>query len=347
MPFVAAIGAGPVLVLTGLLGAASWLRHAAGTGIGVAVGGFALAAPVPGLLLLAVVAVRQPPFAALRALNVTLAIVGIAGAVAAGILLWMGGRGVEPPRPSPKLTVLGVIAAALPAVPSIAVRIGWRRSTLDFDNPNDPFTGNLDRWVVLVGLCGLAIFSVAVGLAAGLGTKALGAALATGLVLYGVGLPIGIARASTHSSAGLIVIAVLGLALGVAAAISRWRAWVAGGACVLAGVIVLLVQTGERPSEPAAWALLLFGMVGAVATFAASVDALAEAPAVLGMIAVAVQVGLYFSTNLLYHSAISTAPDTVHLLIIAAGVALLLGALLVVAVRLTPGQAALSPGPAR
>src|SRR5262249_13099938 len=151
---------------------------------------------------------------------------------------------------------------------------------------------------------------VAVGLAASLGIKTLGATLATGLVLYGVQLPIFTGRVSVGSSTGMLVLLGLGLVIGIAGALSPWRTWVAGIACVIAGITIVLTFSDKRPSEAVGGGLLLFGVIAAVTTVAAASEAVAEgaqAPAALGAVAVAIQLGLTFAAMLLWHSALFPA----------------------------------------
>lgn len=348
---LAAIGAGPVLALMGLLGAANWLTHGRATGMGAAVAGVTLVAPIAGGIVLVSLALNESLLDVVRVLNTSLSIVSIAGAAGVAVLVWQ--RPWTPPAPTLKVTVIGAVAALLPAAPAIAVRVGWQHTPLDGADPLHPFLDSADRWVLLVGLSGLAVFGVAVGLAFGLGPKALGAALATGLVLYGTSQPTVNAMATMHNSAGALAAGALGLALGIAAAMSRWRAWLAGAACAVAGISTLLTMTDAVPSGLAAAWVLLIGVIAAVTAYGASAELVAEpaqAPVALGAIAIAIQVGLTFSGTLLQHSELGTMPR--NTLIVAAGVALLLGALLVLAARLSresdrPDQAMLSPGLAR
>jgi hypothetical protein len=345
-----AIGAGPVAVIMGLLGAGSWLMHVTGTGTGAMVVGVALAAPFLGAVALPAVLGDLSSVDGLRVLNVSLAAVSIAGAVGVATLLPRISRTAPPPRPTWKFTAVGVLAALLLAVPDLVLRSAWDRSPSAALSPEDPFTDYMNRWAVVVGLCGLVTFALAIGLSAMLGSRVLGAALGVGLVLYGVTIAVNLSAVSIHSRTDALILAVVGLGLGCVAAMTRWRAWFACVGCAGAGIATILALGGP----PAAVATVLFAIFGfaAVTAVAAAASALSErtqVPAVLGAVAVAIQVGLILSGAVLMHSDLGAGEFLARQLSVAAGIALLLGALLAVAIPLirTPApptsQATLSP----
>jgi hypothetical protein len=365
----AAMGAGGTLVVLGLLGAVNMLAHAGARGSAAAIAGVALGAPMIGTLALHLLPiVEDSDFTMLRNLYVLLSGIGIAGAIGATAMLGVLRRLPEPEPPRHAVTVVGVIAATALVVPALVIRVLWEPSSpAPPGSPLDgPIMGSLDELAVLHGMSGLVIFLGSVGLAAALGSRALGTALAVGLVLFAVPVPLLVARLVLESRVDLAVPAILGLAVAGVAAASRWRAWVAAGSCAAAGILTfaLPVPPGDLPGNATASVvgtvlipLVMIGVITAVATGAMAVAERTQVPVVLGAVATAIQVGLIYTGTLLVHG-IDGIDGTgrpagqewtrIDDLVLASGIALLVGALLVAVLPFVhaparPDQAGASP----
>jgi hypothetical protein len=338
-----AAGAGPVLVVIGLLGAATWLRHGGAAAAGALVAGSTLASPLIGtavLLTLASALIPGTGVSAVHATHLVLAGLSVAGAVVAFVAAL--GPGVAPPRPSAGVTMAGVVGGFLLLAPDVFLQLVWSPDPLR-SYPADPQRTLYDSWYLLLALAGLVIVVVAVGLAAQRGMRGLGAILGTGLVLYGCAMPIMLAERSIHAPATL-GFALIGFVAGCLLAMTRSRVW-GGAACVLVAAVILAAFAFDRNPDigaPVEMPEVLAAMLVMLSTFAA-VTAVATVtlvggggtwlPAMLGVVALVIQVGLDDAGAVLEHSSVQRAGAwQLNGPILASGVTLLLGGVLVLAV---------------
>jgi hypothetical protein len=333
----AAAGAGPVLTILGLLGAAGWLMpHFRAAGLAVV--GLTLGAPLIGVTLFG-----------LRPWQVASAAVGIAGAAGATALVLALRRLPVPEPPAPLTTAAGILAAALQVGPIVLLYLALDPATLSAS-----LVDEFDRWSQLLGISGLTIFALAIGIAAFMGSKALGAALTAGLVLYGVSAPL--SQVVYDSRMVGVLIAVAGAAAGVAALATPWPGWIAGGCGAVLGIVTLVVlaDEGSRPGEigtPLSYVLLLLVMMTVVTTIGAVAGIIghrSQIPVAIGAVAVTIQVGLDEATALVRHSMFAGENQAAYLALVAAGggIALIFAAALVIALhsaKETQDQAELSP----
>jgi len=348
--FVMAVGAAPVLVVVGLFGAASWLDHVANLRAATPAMGAVVLAPLVGMLVQPVVVGDFPASTPMYGVMAILAVVSVLAAAGCAALV----LAVRPAPPvvslSGRATLVGVLAGLLPALPELAMGIGWNpvqvATTAD---PNEPIRAVMDAWAFRHGVTGLLVIVAAAVLAGLLGRRVLGAVFGVGLLTYGVLEPIGSAGAPSLTPGAALGLFLAGCVLGVAVAITRWRVWFAvGSATLLAVSTIMPALTGDVAtphSQPVAAAtLLLVGLAVATAVTAAA-SALPERtmlPIAFGLLAVAVQVGLYNMGAFTQHSTVA-GPDmrsTLAPLTPIAGMALLIGGVLVLVVA-APRRSAL------
>jgi hypothetical protein len=341
--FVLAAGAAPVLVVVGLYGAASWLNHVASLRAAAPVIGAAVLAPLTGLFVLPVVAgdftSGSPVFAVMAALA-ALGVLAAAGCAALVLTVRLEPRTAAL---SGRATIVGVLAGLLAAVPELVAGIGWHPVQISAtSDPNDPLKDVVDAWALRHGGAGLLVVVAAAVLAGVLGARVLGTVFAAGLLTYGVLQPVASLGQGLAAGAALGLF-LAGIVLGVALAMTRWRVWFAAGSAALLAVLTIMpvlagsVAAPEPVSEPMGAATLVLAGLAVVTGVVAAASALRERavlPVAFGLLAVAVEVGLYHLGAFTQHSAIAGANlrSTLGLLYPIAALALLFGGLLVLVV---------------
>ncbi|MFG2005109.1 hypothetical protein ACGFNU_38790 [Spirillospora sp. NPDC048911] len=292
-PTVGHLGsAGVALVLVAVLAAAQELLDGGRVRAGVALAGSAAGAGLVGAALVGAGWLSMPWRT--DALHLGLTVVALAGAGVAVARL----QGTVRRWPGVRVTVAGVLATLVAFLPA-AVTLDRVTRLLEVSQES-----LARRPYVMVGMLGLATLIVA-GIAAMLaGVWAGTAVLAVAAVQAGTAAPVllGLSGTAQHR-AFAVVAALVGLAAGVAAATTRWRAVLAISGGVACGLVLLLLvaATGGVPEKlitQARWipAGLLLALL--VATVTCTVAAVAPAttrgggtPAVLGPIAGALAIG--------------------------------------------------------
>lgn len=341
--FVMAFGAAPVLVVVGLYGAASWLNHIASLPAAAPAIGAVVLAPLAGMLLLPVIGGELPAASALHGVMAVLAVVSVLAAAGCAALV----LSVRPALPvlslSGRALLVGALAGLLPAAPELMMGIGWHPVQIAVAaDPEEPMREVWDAWVLRHGVTGLLVIAAAAVLAGLLGRKVLGAVFGVGLLTYGVLGPIISGERSLAPGVALGLF-LAGGALGVALAMTRWRVWFAVGSATLLAVLTITaflagdVAAPEPLSQPMSAATLVLAGLAVVTAVAAAASALPEPttlPVAFGLLAVAVQLGLYNMGAFTQHSAVARADlrSMLGLLSPIAAAALLVGGLLVLAV---------------
>jgi signal transduction histidine kinase len=289
------------LLLIGVLACGQALARAGSTGWGALVVGCAFGAQVLGAAWIGNGWVSHEPIAQW---HVGLTVAGLAGVVA-GVCRYprWDSAAAYPDDPGRgwrrwRYPVVGVLAAGIPllvttfSLASMARLLGVTFSAL------------YRHGFVVAGIIGVVIVGIAVVLAAAAGVWPLAGALATATVQVGLTAPMVLAVwALAYQGTTRWVAALAGVVAGAAAAASRWRVPLAGGAGVLAG-LSLFVAYAATTGDPAKLAeqhevvpavLLLVvlaaagtAMIGATAPVLAARGAV---PLVLGPIVAALAVG--------------------------------------------------------
>jgi hypothetical protein len=163
-----------------------------------------------------------------------------------------------------------------------------------------------------IGVAGLVLFAFGILLAAILGNKALAAAMACGLVLYGGSVPIADLFGAIKSPTVALLFALASVGLGIAALATLWRTWIAAGSGL-----------GARDPDRA------------------------QLPVVIGAIALIIQVGLKYGSSLANNDLFvgDDKQGAPALLAAAAGIALILAAALVLGMSLTKDARTTQPAP--
>ena len=289
------------LLLIGVLAAAQALARGGAPGWGAAAAGAAFGSQILAAALLD----NTPIFlGSLVPWHVGLTVVGLAGLVAAASRYrrWDSSTALGPEQTRgwsrPRYVLAGVLAASVPLVlasislPTIARLLGVSTSAL------------YRHGYAVTGIAGLVGIVIAVGSASLAGIWSLAGALtATGIQLALTAPMLLVLRTLMFRSTLGWPVALLGVIAGVAAAVSRWRVPLAGGAMVLASASLFLAYaatTGdpEKLIEQQqvvirAAARNLLAAAG-TATVGATVPVLAQrgtVPAVLGPIVAALAIG--------------------------------------------------------
>jgi hypothetical protein len=284
--------AGAPMALVAILAAAQELMRLGARGTGTLVAGATAGAGLVGATLIGAGYIRSPwdlatPHAALAVLAVT-------GGVLAVARLGFGSG----PRPQLTVTLAGILAALLTFVPVLMTngRVSAILQVSEISLARRPY--------VLVAMIGLVTAGCAAILATATGARsAAGAAVAAFVQIGVIAAMILVLFALLPTLTSGLPFALVGLALGCAAAATAWRAGFAAAACVAAAMALLLASaaTGGEPEKMVMQArsvpagLLLTLLVAAVTcSVAAAAPAIVPRgglPAVLGPIVAALVVG--------------------------------------------------------
>ncbi|RZS43313.1 hypothetical protein EV193_102292 [Herbihabitans rhizosphaerae] len=279
-------GASPALVTIGLLGAATLLCRNGFPPIGGALAG--AVAGVAWLGLTVFVHAFTGTGGSLDTLHTVLAAVSLAGATGAVVINRALPRATVGQPPTWLVVAAASVAAALPVVLDLVLR-------------------QSDQ-VVTIGVAGVALLVVAVSLAATAGSRAVVGTAAVALINVGLFTPFALAAGGMRGHLDLMwVFALVGLLLGCAAGLNRWRAWYGAGACALLSLILLAFTVGVStpPSDGDPYlpyavllSLAVFAVTASVATTGAALGPRSVAAPVIGAFAVTAQVGTAYALNL-------------------------------------------------
>jgi signal transduction histidine kinase len=292
MLVVLAMRAAVPLVLIGVLACAQTLVRAGAVGWGAAVAGASVGAQVFGSVLIGAAWLRLQDN--LPAWHMGLTLIGLAGAVAAIAARPRGDAEANVDGwnwTRVRFVVAGTLVIGAALVPVVLTR--YRLSVL-----LDVSESALRRHpLTLVAALGLVSLAIALVCAAVSGVWSLAASLTAATVQIGLAAPMLLAVTALFGRDALsLTAAAIGLALGVAAAVSRWRIHLAAGLSVLCAVALMtaVAATTGQPEKlvrqqttvPVLLLLLLLAATG-TALVAGTVPVLARrtaAPAVLGPI---------------------------------------------------------------
>jgi hypothetical protein len=237
--------AGAPLALLAVLAAAQELLDGGARGPGAALAGAAAGAGLVGAALLGASWLGIPT--TLGAWQTVLALLGVAGGVLAVAGRWVAGWAPRL-RPGARLTVLGALAALLAFVPVVLTdeRVAAVLQVSGQSLARRPY--------VMAAILGLVTLGCAALLAVAAGPWAAAGAMTAALAQVGVAAPMILMLYAVvfHPAYGLGAAAV-GLAAGVAVAVSRWRVPLAAAAGIAASLALLLAvdATGGAPEKVA------------------------------------------------------------------------------------------------
>ena len=289
LPLAMTLSVAPALVLTGLLGGGSWLAQVGRPDLAGAVIGTAVVAH--GSATLVYDAFDDNPSLALW-LAVALGTIGMIGAIVLVVVAPMTQAGGQAPRrPSWRVTLAGLVGAALTAVP-LFVHL---EDFVSVTGSDALAINRISGFYLVLGLILLAA-TVAASLIAG--PRVLAVAATVAVAAAAVALPVPVLGVEPGAIA---TGALTGLAGGFLLALAESRARLAVTALVLAGVggLAVWLTARDAPLVVVSAALIAVGLAGAIPAIAAVATPIAlrsNAPAVIAGCAVALQGALQMVT---------------------------------------------------
>jgi len=158
---------------------------------------------------------------------------------------------------------------------------------------------------VLLGVAGLILVAITVALAATAGARGVLGTLIVAIIGVALFTPFGLAIAGVVSQPRLAwVFALAGLLFGGLAALSPWRAWLAGIALGLLSLLMLALTVGLGRESDQAGLLVPYGLLLAIIVFAATTSVATvgavladrgESAPVIGAIAISAGTGVVYA----------------------------------------------------